>query len=58
MLIWQAISNDYLPVSVDGHVKKYSSEGLRIKKTGSNDTISVSLQVLKSARFLACAHNF
>lgn len=30
MLIWQAISNDYILVSADGHVKKYTSEGLRI----------------------------
>ena len=30
MLIWQAISNDYILVSADPVVRKYSSEGLRI----------------------------
>jgi PIN domain nuclease of toxin-antitoxin system len=30
MLIWQAISNDYTFISVDTHVKKYASEGLKI----------------------------
>ncbi len=32
MLIWQAISNNYILISVDDHVKKYASEGLRIYK--------------------------
>jgi PIN domain nuclease of toxin-antitoxin system len=30
MLIWQAISNDYTLISIDGNVKKYVSEGLKI----------------------------
>lgn len=30
MLIWQAIRNDYILMSADGHVKKYISEGLKI----------------------------
>jgi PIN domain nuclease of toxin-antitoxin system len=30
MLIWQAIRNNYTLVSVDGNVKKYVSEGLKI----------------------------
>ena len=30
MLIWQAITNDYILVSADSDVKKYTSEGLRI----------------------------
>jgi PIN domain nuclease of toxin-antitoxin system len=33
MLIWQAICNDYTFVSSDSHVKKYTSEGLRILVT-------------------------
>jgi len=30
MLIWQAISNDYMLISVDANVKKYISAGLKI----------------------------
>ena len=30
MLIWLAICNDYILISADNHVKKYTSEGLRI----------------------------
>ncbi len=30
MLIWRAICNDYIFISADNHVKKYTSEGLRI----------------------------
>jgi PIN domain nuclease of toxin-antitoxin system len=30
MLIWQAIRNDYTLISIDDHVKKYISEGLKI----------------------------
>ena len=30
MLIWMAICNDYTLISADNHVKKYTSEGLRI----------------------------
>jgi PIN domain nuclease of toxin-antitoxin system len=30
MLIWQAMRNDFILISVDGNVKKYISEGLRI----------------------------
>ncbi len=30
MLIWQAITNDYILVSADPQVRKYTSEGLRI----------------------------
>ena len=30
MLIWIAICNDYTLISADNHVKKYTSEGLRI----------------------------
>ena len=30
ILIWQAIRNNYTLISVDEHIKKYRSEGLRI----------------------------
>jgi len=30
MLIWQAIRNDYTLISVDGNVKKNTSEGLKV----------------------------
>ena len=30
MLIWQAIRNNYTLISVDGNVKKYTSEGLKV----------------------------
>jgi len=30
MLIWLAICNDYILISADSHVKKFTSEGLRI----------------------------
>jgi hypothetical protein len=32
MLIWQAMQNNYSMISVDGNVKKYVSEGLKIWK--------------------------
>lgn len=30
MLIWQAIRNDYILISVDGNMKRYVSEGLKL----------------------------
>ena len=30
MLIWQAIQHDYTMISIDGNVKKYVSEGLKV----------------------------
>ncbi len=35
MLIWQALSNDYILVSADPQVRKYTSEGLRIYRERS-----------------------
>jgi PIN domain nuclease of toxin-antitoxin system len=33
MLIWQAIRNDYILISVDANVRKYASEGLKVLVT-------------------------
>jgi PIN domain nuclease of toxin-antitoxin system len=30
MLIWQAVRNDYIFISIDSEVKKYKSEGLKV----------------------------
>lgn len=30
MLIWQAIQNNYTLISIDDHIKKYTSEGLKV----------------------------
>ena len=33
LLIWQAICNDLILISADRHIKKYTSEGLKILQT-------------------------
>jgi PIN domain nuclease of toxin-antitoxin system len=33
LLIWQAICNDLILISADSHIKKYTSEGLKILQT-------------------------